>query len=55
MGGVGGGAVGDTLDLEGKAALASFGQLDVDLGQQLGVEQGAMLHPVGIVDAVART
>ena len=46
--------VGDTLDLEGEAALAPLGELDIDLGEELGIEQGAVLHPVGIVDPVAR-
>ena len=29
-------------------------QLDIDLGQELGVEQSAVLDPLGIVDPVAR-
>ena len=44
----------DQLGDQGKADLAAAGQLDIDLGEQLRVEQRAMLDALRAVDAEAR-
>ena len=39
---------------QAKSDLAASGQFDIKLGQQFRVQQGAMLHPVAAIDAIAR-
>src|SRR5690606_36966241 len=41
-----------TLLPQHKRSLPLTQELDVDLGQKLGVEQGAVLHPLRVVDAI---